>query len=603
MDLPRPVQLSLFVAASALTLVALVFGIDRFTNAGEVLGDIEVVGVDLGGLDEAGAIDRLEELEADLLASPVLVEVAGHQFTLDPGDVGFDIREADIAATAMQNGRSGNVANQFGWWLSRFGGDRAHLALAFDIDEDALADVVRDWEVEGLAQPAYPGEVWIEEGNVVYTYPAAGTGIERDAAMDLLLAALADPTRQIVNLPTRFLEPTIADDDVDAAVAAAQEIISADVTLTNTEHETSILIPRRVIADALMADLDEGGSAFIFSLAPGPIVDYMTALGPSLETEPVDAEIVIDVETDEITLVPSIPVQEPDPDAITPAVWDAIEDGTREGDLAYRVGREADFSTADAEALGIRGLIGEFTTFHPCCQNRVINIQRIADLADGTIVMPGEVFDLNEVVGRRTTAKGFVCAGALVGGELVEEGEICIGGGTSQFTTTLYNAAFFAGLEDVFHQPHSVWFSRYPEGREATLGFPEPNLIFRNNTENAIVVRTSHTSTSITAKIYGDNGGLIVEAGLSNRYGYTGIVGNIVRENPELNVPGPPADPSGCSAADPIEVQAGSGGWSVTVYRYITYPDGTETTEEWPWHYVGLAKIREWNSGDPDCVP
>ncbi|HSM02336.1 MAG TPA: VanW family protein [Acidimicrobiia bacterium] len=601
MDLPRPVQLSLFVAASALAMIALVFGVDRMTNAGEVLGDVEVIGVELGGLDERRAIERLETLESHLLESPVVVEVAGHEFTLRPGEVHFDVRESDIVATAMQNGRSGNVANQFGWWLGRFGGDRAEVALAYDYDEDALAEIIRDWELEGIAQPAYPGEVWVEDGNVVYTYPAEGTGIERDAAMDLIRTALADPTRRPVTLPTRFLEPAVTSEDVDDAVVVAQQIISDDVTLSNSEHGTSVVIPRRVIADALEVALDETADepSFAFSLRPEPIVDYVAALGPLLETEPVDAEILIDVETDEITLVPSIPVQEPDTNAITTAVWDAIEAGSRIGDLPYRVGREAEFSTTDAEDLGIKELIGEFTTFHACCQNRVINIQLIADLVDGVIIPPGEEFNLNDIVGRRTTAKGFVCAGAIVGGELVEEGEVCIGGGTSQFTTTMYNAAFFAGLEDISHTPHSIWFSRYPEGREATLGFPEPNLIFKNNTPNAIVVRTSHTSTSITAKIYGDNGGLVVEAGLSNRYNYTSPRGPIVRKNPELDLDGPGP---GCSAADPLTVQNGTGGWSVDIYRYITRPDGTETTETWSWRYTGYYTIREYNDDDPDCV-
>lgn len=601
MDLPRPLQLSVFVAASALTMVALVFGIDRMTNAGEVLGDVEVIGVDLGGLDERAAIDRLEDLESDLLAAPVLVAVAGHEFTLDPSDIQFDIRERDIVTTAMQNGRSGNVAKQFGWWLGRFGGDRAALALAFDYDQAALAEIIRDWEIEGIAQPAYPGEVWIEDGNVVYSYPAAGTGIEPEMAMDLITAALSDPSRRPVTLPTRFLEPQITDDDVDDAVAEAQAIIGGDVTLSNAEHGTSVVIPRRVIAAALEIVLDETSEepSFTFSLHREPLADYVAALGPSLETEPIDAEVLIDVETDEVMLVPSVPVLEPDPNALSLAVWDAIEATTRAGELPYREGREAEFSTADAEALGVKELIGEFTTFHACCQNRVINIQLIADMVDGTIVLPGEDFNLNEIVGKRTSAKGFVCAGAIVGGELVQEGEVCIGGGTSQFTTTMYNAAFFAGLEDVSHRPHSIWFSRYPEGREATLGWLEPNLIFKNNTENAIVVRTTHDSTSITAKIYGDNGGLIVEAGLSNRYNHTGIRGPVVRKNPALNVTNPPV---GCSADNPLTVQNGTGGWSVDVYRYITHPDGTETTETWSWHYTGYYKIQEWNDGDPDCA-
>ena len=602
MELPRPLQLSMFVAASALALIGLVFGIDRLTNAGEVLGDVEVAGVDIGGLDERAALARLAELEFDLLDAPIQVEVAGHVFALDPADVAFDIHERALVEVAMQNGRSGNVANQFGWWLGRIGGGRADVDLAFEFDEEALTEIISEWEVGGIAQPAYTGEVWIEDGNVVYSYPAAGTGIETETALALLTEALADPVRRPVVLPTRYLEPSITDSDVDDAVEQARTIIGGDVTLANDELGTSIVIPRGVIADALEVVLDETveDPVFGFSFRREPLRDYVAALGPSLETEPVDAEILIDVETDEITIVPSIPAREPDPTQLGPAVWEAIESGSRSGLLPYREGREAEFSTAQAEALGIKGLIGEFTTFHACCANRVVNIQLIADAVDGTIVLPGEEFNLNEIVGKRTTEKGYLCAGAIVGGELVEIGEVCIGGGSSQFTTTMYNAAFFAGLEDVVHTPHSIWFSRYPEGREATLGWQNPNLIFRNNTERAIFVRTSYTGTSITAKIYGDNGGLIVEAGLSDRYNYTGIRGPIVRRNLKLNLTKPG---EGCEKTNPITVQNGTGGWSVDVYRYITYPDGTETTETWSWHYTGYYKIQEYNDKDEDCTP
>jgi vancomycin resistance protein YoaR len=590
----------MFVAASALALIGLVFGIDRLTNAGEVLGDVEVVGVDIGGLDERAAVARLEELESDLVDAPIQVEVAGHVFTLDPADVAFEIHERALVEKAMQNGRSGNVANQFGWWLGRIGGGRAEIDLVFEFDAEALTEIISEWEVGGIAQPAYPGEVRIEEGNVVYSYPAAGTGIETETAIALLTEALADPVRRTVVLPTRYLEPSITDSDVDDAVEKAQTIIGGDVTLANQELGTSIVVPRRVIADALDVVLDATveDPVFTFSFRREPLRDYVAALGPSLETEPVDAELLIDVETDEIAIVPSVPAKEPDPTQLGPAIWGAIESGSRSGILPYREGREAEFSTAEAEALGIRGLIGEFTTFHACCQNRVVNIQLIADAVDGTIVLPGEEFNLNEIVGKRTSEKGYLCAGAIVAGELVEVGEVCIGGGSSQFTTTMYNAAFFAGLEDVYHTPHSIWFSRYPEGREATLGWQDPNLIFRNNTEHAIVVRTSHTATSITAKIYGDNGGLIVEAGLSDRYNYTGIRGPIIRKNADLNVTDPP---NGCKPNKPITVQNGTGGWSVDVYRYITYPDGTETTETWSWHYTGYYKIQEYNDDDPDC--
>ena len=197
-------------------------------------------------------------------------------------------------------------------------------------------------------------------------------------------------------------------------------------------------------------------------------------------------------------------------------------------------------------------LIGEFTTYHPCCQSRVTNIQLIADAVDGAVVQPGEVFSINEYVGRRTTAKGYVEAGAIIGGRIVVGGTTTnIGGGTSQFTTTLYNAIFFAGLEDVYHKPHSVYFSRYPLGREATLSWPGPDLKFRNDTNMPLTIDTSHTSTSVTVKIIGSN---------ENRTVKTSTKGSATT----------------------------SGGGSATIRRTITYRDGTKKYETWYHRYNPL---------------
>ncbi|SCG72135.1 VanW family protein [Micromonospora humi] len=114
---------------------------------------------------------------------------------------------------------------------------------------------------------------------------------------------------------------------------------------------------------------------------------------------------------------------------------------------------------------GVDQLIGSFTTYHPCCQGRVTNIHRIADLVDGTIITPGWTFSLNTTAGERTLDRGFVPAPAIVNGELVDQP----GGGVSQFSTTLFDAAWFAGLPILAHQPHTKYISRCPPGREPGL--------------------------------------------------------------------------------------------------------------------------------------
>jgi vancomycin resistance protein YoaR len=122
----------------------------------------------------------------------------------------------------------------------------------------------------------------------------------------------------------------------------------------------------------------------------------------------------------------------------------------------------------------------------------------MADLVRGAIIEPGETFSINEHVGERTTEKGFVVAGAIANGEHSDE----VGGGVSQFATTLFNAAFFAGLDFGEYQSHSVLFDRYPRGREATMGFPHPDLQIENTTDYGVMIWTSFTETSLTVTLY-----------------------------------------------------------------------------------------------------
>lgn len=590
----RPLSLFLITLGSVGLALVLVFGVDRATNGAEILGGVSVGGVDLGGLGEFEATERLRDFEAELISNPIPVTIEGHTFALDPVAVGFDVDEQAIVATAMSNGREGSLFGQFGWWLGHFAEDDVVLDVPYTYDRDAMDGILRDWQVNGLDDPAHPGDVAVEDGSIVFSYPRAGTGIELEPAIDALSASLTDWPRRNVELPTRDIAPALTTADIDEVVSRVEGILAGPVTLTAPELERSVVIPRRVLADALnvrRADATiDGIPSFNITLLGEPMLNYVDAFAPYLETEPTDARIIIDDVDDTVEIVPSVPVSEPDPTAIPLAAWNAANSSDRTAELPYREGREAQLSTEIVESYGIKEKIGEFTTFHACCQARVVNIQQIADYVDGAWILPGETFSLNDWVGERTVDKGFVCAGALIGGEIVEEGSICIGGGTSQFTTTLYNAAFFAGLEDVYHFPHTVWFSRYPEGREATLGWPLPDLIFRNNTQNVVVIKTSHTDTSITAKMFGDNGGIVVEAGLSDRYNYTSPRrGNKVDDDGDLGV-------------QPCEypvVQQGTPGWRVDVYRYITYPDGTKTTEAWSERYEGYWELTGYHPSTP----
>ena len=295
-----------------------------------------------------------------------------------------------------------------------------------------------------------------------------------------------------------------------------------------------------------------------------------------------------------------------DVDSVVNAIQAEVESSSTEANHLLERVRASDCDPASINAghrKTVRGR-GKNRTFHPAGQARVINIQTMADSVSGYLVMPGEWFSLNEVIGRRTTAKGYVPAGAIIGGWV----QCCdnpanVGGGTSQFATTFYNAIFFSGLEDVpvslrsrppniANSPHTLWFSKYPAGREATMGYPDNDVRFRNDTDTAVLIVTAHgpraTADRITVRMYGNTGGRTVEAVHSCRPPLWTIF-------PDVNAPEQrcrtsttsqkvyQADASlspGTSYTTPSQP-----GFRITVTRVIHWPDGHTTRVAFPWKY------------------
>jgi hypothetical protein len=162
----------------------------------------------------------------------------------------------------------------------------------------------------------------------------------------------------------------------------------------------------------------------------------------------------------------------------------------------------------------------------------------------------------------------------ILAGEFVDD----IGGGVSQFATTIYNAVFYGCYEDIEHKPHSYYFSRYPEVSEATISWPGPDVKFRNNTDAVLIVDTSHTSTSVTVKFFGNNGGKECERELGTRHNF--------RDPPTTYEADASVDPT-----DEVVVSSGVQGWTNDVKRLIHNPDGSTDVEEWSWTYSALPRV------------
>ena len=579
------------IAVGALLAVALcasvVFAMDRASNGGEILGGVTVGGVELSGLSETQARRALQDLEADMRSDPLIFDVQGTRFQLLPSDIGLDVDEEALLGAALGNGREGGLGTQFRWWAGHLA-DRGDLVIApVGIwDRTALRAYLDQWETSAIADPPFDGGVTVQEGRVVGLSPEPGTGIDQESVFALVDETIWDVgSHPIIVVPTLVRAPALTDADVAEAVARAEGLLRGPVVLSRFSPEVQVTFSRQALASALRSEVvglpDDAAIRLYFDTSS--LMEYLEPRRAEIEFAPVDAEVII-LPNDTPSIIESSPALVIDEENLPDVLLTAAASAGRAGIFPYKDGDPPQFSTEDAEALGIKGLIS-YHDGEVCCttfytpggdeknQNRIHNIHLMADTVNGTIVLPGETFSLNDLVGQRTLEKGYLPAGAIIG-PIVEccDDPANIGGGVSQFTTTIYNAVFWSGLQDVDHTPHTLYISRYPEGIEATLGWPSPDLAFRNNTDAAVYIKTEYTDDSITVKFFGDNGGIEVAAELSERSNFT---------TPQEYFDGDAAVHPG----DRKVTDDGSPGWTVTVTRTITYPGGEKTSQSWTWRY------------------
>ncbi|MFH1387155.1 MAG: VanW family protein [bacterium] len=145
--------------------------------------------------------------------------------------------------------------------------------------------------------------------------------------------------------------------------------------------------------------------------------------------------------------------------------------------------------------------LSAFTTFYGRhdSPNRIHNIKLVASWVDNTILLPGQVFSVADILGDVTSARGFKEAYVILAGVLVPT----LGGGSCQIATTLYNAAILADLKIVQRKNHSFYFNIYPLGRDAGVYPGQLDMKFENDTGKPILIKAIATNSRLSFRIYG----------------------------------------------------------------------------------------------------
>jgi vancomycin resistance protein YoaR len=552
----RPIPWALILAGvlggCALLLTAWFVSSERET--GRALEGVRVGELDVSGLDREQIEARLRAWAEQRGARSTTLTLAASKLSFEPKTVGFVVAAEASAARALAVGRSAGFCTRFAAFLARrFRPDVVSIEISF---EPALLSRVFDgWEQSSIKDPPFVGGISVSGTSINAVYPRSGTRIDRARATEQLRSAVVNGVDGQA-LSTRVEAPGVERAEVDRVVALAQAMLARDTELVSSDGSRRLPLSALQVASLLRVQVDASHTKLELECAPEALRGLLDAERPTLEQQPENARFVIDAQ-DHVHVEPGHSGVLLDDSAVARAVCRAAQSATKKGDLPLDAGAEPALSTEAAELAGVVGLVGTYTTRYACCQPRVQNIHHIADLLDGTLVRPGETFSVNQSIGPRTIKNGFRPAPSIEDGDMVDT----VGGGVSQFATTLFNALFYGGYDILERQPHSYWFTRYPMGYDATLSYPHPDIVFKNDTAAGALIKTQYTDTTITVKIYGDNGGRRVRAEVSPRQ-------NIVLPPVEF-IPNRELD-----ADEEKPREGGEIGWTVIVKRTITYPDG-----------------------------
>ena len=473
-DRPRWLVLLVVGASLAVLLGGVLVALD---GTASVPRGVHIDGVDVGGNSPEAAERAVAAHAAKEAGKPIVLIGPGTKVRPSGDALNARPRVAEAVAEAG--------VERFGGLRSRLGLTHAReIPLTWSIDPDAVLSLAPRL---GSGVAPTNAAVLVDKGGV--SVRPARPGFEID--LEELVSQL-ETLPSTVHVPMVHESASVPTQTARAAATRVAALTSSPRTIVLGSSSTTLspralrrLVQVRTAGRELQISFDADG------------------LGARLprSTPPADARFRVD--GDRVEILPSTPGRRVNSTA-TARVLAASTAETVEAKAAETA---PEVTTADLRALGIRHLVSKFTTYFPPGEPRVINIKQASSVITGTILQPGETFSMNDVLGERTIAKGYVPAPQISGDSFTES----VGGGISQVATELYNGAFFAGLELIAHTNHSIYISRYPLGREATVSWGGPELIFRNDWPAGLLINLETTDDSITVRFFSSKLGRRVE--------------------------------------------------------------------------------------------
>jgi vancomycin resistance protein YoaR len=476
---------------SAVLALALAVGVLFAGSTDTIAAGVTVAGVDVSGMTSAEAAALLTGRADAVAGVPVVFTVADRSFKVLPSDL--DAR-VDWAAFAEQ-------AQDEGDWPMPFRGVKRISVRIFgsnvepvaEVDEPALAARL-DTMAKTYDRAGRDASITLTGLEPVLIADREGRALNRRESGDTVVRALAAFEREPVALPVTIAQPKVTAAELEPVVEQVRTALSGSVRFA--WHDAHWLVRPAQLAEILRLPADGRVELEV----GGEEADrYFAGLARAVNRRPREASFRVASDDVHVRVRPSGVGRKLDPKATGKALLaGALSTQDREAELVV-VESEPTLTTERAKAMKVTRVLASYYTPYSGTYDRIRNLQIATGLIDGTALMAGQTFSFNDVVGPRTAKRGFRVAPTIMDNEYKD----ALGGGVSQVATTTFNAAWEAGLKLTVRRAHSLYISRYPVGRDATVNYPDVNLEFENDTKNWIVMRGESGETGITIRVLG----------------------------------------------------------------------------------------------------
>lgn len=456
------------------------------------------VGIDIGGLSEEDVTEVVVDLAVRFQQTPVEIATPSQAITVTAAETGLAVDVEGTVAAIME--LDSGTGNPIGWTASFFESSRSELLFTMSSDASRVARLEAD-----LHRAPVDPQIVLENGIFQVAPGVPGEIADLSPTLPRLLESAVrgdDPLR--VEAEVRLIPPELGEEAMLQTVDWINQRTGQGILVT-VEEVTKRVQPAQLRTWLTLHSEDNRWS---YGVDQQRIKEDLAEL--FVEVATVASEPVLTIQDDVPVLVSEVPSYICCQLTAAQEVLAALDTAQPAVELELRESNEMN-DQSWLEERGIVELTGRFTTYYTPGQDRVSNIHRIADLLQGAVVYPGETFSVNDYVGERTEEKGFVDAGVIYDGVYSSD----VGGGISQFITTLFTATFNAGMEFPEYQAHSIDISRYREGVDATISWPKPDFKFRNPNPYAVLLWPTVTEGSVTVSVYSTS---YAEVEWTNRY-------------------------------------------------------------------------------------